>query len=265
MKKVSESQFISDYGFKSNNFSVDNNGNITANSISVATESPDEVLSNYKITTDVSSNFLIENYQGTNPTIQLIKARTYIIELSLTTTGIYFLKEDQTSFYTDNLIHSSGDQGTLAQGKTSGTLSITVPSNYNESVIYYSNESRSIFGQINVIAPEGNFSSITVSENINIAGVGIPRIASETNLDVEAGNKIVIRIDDVLLGDIDSEGISIPINNTTLNNTVIGGITPSSATFTTAQLTKAPTNNNDVTTKTYVDTTVTALSIAFGL
>lgn len=294
MKKVGESQFVSDYGFKSNSFSVDSAGNITANSINVVEGgSVDTSVPNFIFTDDSSSNFLVEDYVGNNPTLEIIKSRTFVFRLNLTNTGLYFLKEDQTTFYTTGIIHSSGDQGVDAQGKLSGTISITVPASYTEETIYYSNQSRSIFGTINISEPVGSFSTVSIKDTtnatsattgaltvaggigvekdlfiggeLNIQGLGIPVVSSTTNLTLAAGNKIVVNIDDVLIGEIDENGSSIPLNNTTIDATVIGGTTPSSAAFTSATITTSPTTSNDVANKNYVDNTVAALAIALGI
>jgi hypothetical protein len=293
MKRVGETQFVSDFGFRSNNFTVDSEGNISANSINLVDSAPDPgVLSDFIISNDVSNNFLIQNIAGTNPSINFVKSRRYIFELNLTTTGISFYRQDQTTFYNTNLIHSSGDRGIDAQGKRTGTLSITIPSTYNESIIYYSNDAKSVFGTINILDPVGVFSNVEITGQINstspttgslivdggvgisedlyiggqlnIGGIGVSKLSSSTNLELNANNKIVLQIDNTNLGEINSQGLAIPINNSTINNTTIGASTPSSAVFTTASVSTSPITDSDVTNKSYVDLTSAAFAIALG-
>ena len=51
----------------------------------------------------------------------------------------------------------------------------------------------------------------------------------------------------------------------TLNNTTIGATVPATAAFTSATVTTAPTDANDVSNKNYVDSTSTVLAIALGV
>ena len=55
------------------------------------------------------------------------------------------------------------------------------------------------------------------------------------------------------------------ISASLLNVIAIGATTPSTAAFTTASVTSVGSANTSITNKTYVDTTATALAIAFGL
>jgi hypothetical protein len=51
----------------------------------------------------------------------------------------------------------------------------------------------------------------------------------------------------------------------TLNNTVIGDVTPTTASFTTATMTATPSGPTQITNKKYVDMTSSALAIALGV
>ncbi len=289
MKRVNETQFVSDFGFRSNNFTVDAEGNITANSISLVETAPGPgTLADFILTNDVSNNFLIQDVAGINPSINLVKSRTYVFDLNLTTTGITFYRQNQTTLYSINLIHSSGDRGDEAQAKRTGTLSITIPSTYSESVIYYSNDAASVFGTINIQDPIGSFSTVSVNSTtdttslsngalIVAGGVAISKtlrvgdlintadIESSTTLTLKADSEIrLITGDSSVVGVIDSTGLSIPIKDSQINNTVIGSITPATATFSTASVVNDPTSPNEVTKKSYVDLTSAAFAIALG-
>ena len=51
----------------------------------------------------------------------------------------------------------------------------------------------------------------------------------------------------------------------TLNNTVIGNVTPTTASFTSATASATPVTGTEVTNKNYVDMTASALAIALGV
>lgn len=210
---------------------------------------------------------------------------------------LYFYEEDQITLYSSGLIHSDGSTEEDAQGKISGTLVFRVPISAPD-ILYYGNIDAQIIGRIDVVDPVGQFGTVDVNSTVqststttgalkvgggvgiaknlfvggsvnatslNINGVGIPVVGSATNLELTAGNKIIIKIDNTLIGEIDSLGSSIAINNTTIENTTIGATTPSTAAFTSASIAEVPVNESDVTNKSYVDQTATALAIAFGL
>lgn len=210
---------------------------------------------------------------------------------------LYIYEEDQTTLYSSGLLHSDGSTEIDAQGKISGTLVFRVPVGAPD-ILYYGNVDAEIIGSISVIDPVGQFGVVNVNStqqststttgalqvaggagigknlhvggsintsSLNINGVGIPVVSSLTNLELTAGNKIIIKIDNTTIGEINSLGSSIAINNTTIENTTIGATTPSTAAFTSASITEIPVNERDVANKSYVDQTATALAIAFGL
>jgi hypothetical protein len=55
------------------------------------------------------------------------------------------------------------------------------------------------------------------------------------------------------------------INNSSINNSIIGATTPTTASFTSAIIANAPTTKTSGTNKKYVDDTALALSIALGI
>lgn len=284
MKKVTQTQFQSDVGFRSENFSVDKDGNLTANSVSVITEvdeSSDVV--DFTFTDDENGAVFVDPLTGNPPTITLEKTRTYRIDIDFDISSLFFLRENQEDFYTENLKHSSGDSGALAQGKQNGILTITIPADYDQSIIYYTDQEKTYFGEINIINPEGIFSNVTVSNNIIVGNIitageeiktpilATTDIKSNDSLNIDVTGDInILTSDSSVLGKINDTGSTIPVVNTTIlnsdiNSTVIGNETPALATFTLAKVQQQPTIDIDATNKEYVDTTVTALSIALGI
>lgn len=300
MKRATKSAFDSEYGFTSPGFAVDREGNLTATSFNIVQSDAVSGVFDFIITDD-QANFFIENQSGDNPAITLARGRTYTFRLDLTAFVFFIKRADGITNQNTGLNHSSGDAGADAQGKSDGVLSFTVPLTA-EDTLFYTNEQGSVSGTISVVDPIGLFSTVEITENtastsastgslvvaggvgisqdlyiggsLNVAGVGIPRLESLTNLELNAGNKIVLQIENTKIGEITAQGLELPINNSSINNssitsssinsTSIGNVTPSSAVFTTARVSSPPLEQNDVTTKSYVDTNITALAIALG-
>lgn len=286
MRNASSIPFRSEYGFSSPAFTVDADGNIIANSITLSqSETGDTSVVDFEVTYSGSA-FLIDGYIGNNPGIELARGRTYVFSLSTSAIGFYITNADG-SYYNTGLIHSSGDRGEDAQGKSTGTLQFTVPTNAPDFLRY--SDSSSVFGIITVVDPIGTFSTASINSLTNstnpitgalkvAGGVGIEKslyvgelinahdIESDSSLNIVAANEIKLIISDSsVIGTVDASGLSIPITGSSINNTVIGNTTPAAGTFTTAQVSNSPTDSTDVTNKNYVDTQVTALAIAFGL
>ena len=179
-----------------------------------------------------------------------------------------------------------------AQNKSTGTLRWSIPNNAPD-ILYYADTIRNNFGIINVVDPEGLFSTINststtnsissitgaitvaggvgiaedlyVGGRLNVSGTGIAKLDSTTNLDINAANKIILQIADTKLGELNSTGLAVTINNSTIDNTVIGSITPAVAAFSAATIVNAPTVGSSITNKDYVDSQALSLAIAFGL
>ena len=303
MKKAAGTAFRSDYGFYSPNFSVEAEGNIIAASINT-NESSSGTLADFTIT-DVNPDdpldvgaFWVEGYDNSFPALTLERGRRYIISLNLTLKKFY-LRKPSNVLYSQGLIHSDGTTGEAALGKDSGTLSITVPTTYTDNTIRYTDVTGIDYGVFNVVDPTGRFGSVEVTSvtesldsqsgalivaggvgiagDLNVAGsitstalelngIGIAKFDASTNLELGAGNRIVLKIDSVEIGSVDSLGLSIPINNASIDSTIIGGTTPSTATFTSGNVeTVVISNSTSITNKQYVDSTATALAIAFGI
>ena len=305
---VNRKPFSSQYGFSSPGFEVDAQGNIVATSIVAAGASGGASggSSDFSVTDSVGY-FEINNSGQQNSALAVTRNTRFTFKLDLSEyTFSIFTDAAGTTLYSTGLSHTSAagaiSEGAAAQGKTSGNLLFTVPSNA-PNTLYYGDATAGIIGTINIADASGLFGELSVTgtsqstsitsgalvvaggagiqknlsvggyittDGLDINGVGVSKLSSTTNLELDATNKIVIKNDGIVVGEIKSTGLTIPINNSsitssTINSTTIGAVTPSTAAFTTATIAQSPTTNTSATNKYYVDKTATALSIAFGL
>jgi len=103
-----------------------------------------------------------------------------------------------------------------------------------------------------------------IANQIKTNGTGYAVFETQTNLGFNVGNRIDVIVGDTLIGNITAEGSALKISGTTIDDTVIGGTTPSSASFTDATVSKTASLPNDITNKTYVDLNSAAFAIALG-
>lgn len=296
MKKATGTAFETDYGFKSPSFSVDALGNIVANAITtteaIGSGGQGSVsVTNYTISeNDTGTAFQFSGIAGGNPSIELERGKTYTFNLDLTTLGFYvFLADGSTSFA--NITDSDGNTGIAAQGRSTGIIQLSITSDTGNRLVY-TDEDQEIIGYFDIVNPTGTFGSIAISNttqstgldtgalrvaggasiskdfylggNMVLEGIGDVKFDSGSNLTLGALNKIVVVIDGQKLGEITEDGIETPIANTNIDNTVIGSTTPSTASFTTAEVSGTPDTVNSITNKAYVDQQDVALSIALG-
>lgn len=298
MKKITGTEFRSDYGFSSPNFVVDSLGNLTANSITTETDTGGTD-ADFSIFDNENGGIFIEGLTGLNPAFSIAKTQTTVLEINLDLNNLFLLKEDQETLLDVGLRHSSGDVNLNAQGKNSGFYSLNIPANFPEDTIYYTDGERSFYGEISVVDPVGIFSTLSITDTsdsisadqgaLTVAGgIGIGKsisagdtitaplltvsdISPEGDLNLNIATRIsVIGSDSTTVGIIDNEGTNLPIKDTTvvnssINNSTIGLSTPSSAKFTAASVSGAPVTNNDITNKSYVDTQTVAFSVVFGI
>ena len=296
MSTLVKSRFRSEYGFESSGFLIDEEGNISAKSITLVDQEPEIVdtdLPADRKFVEVNGNFRIVGNAIDNPGFIVFRTRTTTIDLDLSSlTFNIYSDAGLTTLYNSGLSHSDGDAGVDAQGKTSGRIAWNVPL-IAPNTLYYANTDGTVSGTITIENAPSAFSEVSITGttassstttgaltvaggvgiaedlnlggNLNIQGVGIPALSSDTNLDLSAGNAIVVRVNDILLGRIKSTGSTIPVVDTTINNTIIGATTPSTAAFTSATVSLEPTVQTSIANKEYVDRTATALAIAFGL
>lgn len=296
MPLIINTPFSSEYGFKSNGFTVDEDGNIVATSITLSNDD-DTVTTPADFVLTQSGNDLVFASEGTNPDIELTRSQSFIFDLTLTNINFTIYGEDQISLFSIGLRHSDGTTGVNAQSKTSGRLVFNVPVNAPDTLYYGSSTNGVILGSLIISDPTGTFSTVNVNATIQststttgalivAGGVGVAgsltvgdeiisptintdSISSTDILVLDSQNKITVKHAGVTLGQIDANGSSVPLVNTTvddssINNTSIGSITPSTASFTSATVTTVI-GTTSVTNKTYVDSTATALAIAFGI
>lgn len=288
---VTNSPFESQYGFKGPGFSVDAEGNITATSIITNEVDSDVAAVNFTVT-ETDNEFTFEEFESSNPEITISRSSSYKFGLTVPNLGLTIYSELPDTKYNTGLVHSDGSTGEDAQGKLEGVLTFNVPLNAPD-ILYYGNSLGNVYGVINVVDPQGRFGTVDVNSttnatnslsgaitvaggvgiekdlyvggSLNVDGIGIPKLSSSTNLELNAGNKIILQVENITLGEINSQGLSITINNSTINNTAIGATSPSTAAFTAATVENLPTTGSGVSNKQYVDSTSLALSIAFGL
>ena len=288
---VINSPFESQYGFKAPGFSVDNEGNITATSI-ITSAAPSESDVVDFVVGELNNAFTIVGYAATNPTITIARAGSYKFGLTVPNLGFTIYSALPSTKYNTGLVYQDSTTGVDAQGKLTGTLTFNVALG-TPDVLYYGNAIGNVYGTINVIDPVGQFSTIDVNSTanatssttgavtiaggasvekdfyiggeLNISGLGIPRLSSLTNLELNATNKVILQVDNIKLGELNSTGLAVTINNSTIDNTVIGATTPSTAAFTSGTVASSPTTDTSMTNRQYVDSTSLSLAIAFGL
>lgn len=291
MSTIISSPLKSTYGFSSPGFSVDALGNIVARSVTQSEGEANNAPVDFTVT-DTGSSFYINASTTPNPPIEVFRSSTYVFDLNLDIQVFnLYLENQSTTFYT-GLKHSDGSVGADALSKQSGKLSWLIPVNA-PNILYYGNQSSGSFGLITVGDAVGQFSTVNITGDINststttgsltvAGGVGIttnlfvgetvtadeldsPKLASLSTLELSGTDGLIITVNDIVTGTIGTTGSNIPVTNTTINNTIIGNLTPSTATFLSASVTELPTINTNITNKVYVDSTATALAIAFGL
>ena len=219
---ITKSPFRSDYGFDSPGFSVDENGNIIANSILLQTgggnNTDTETLADFIVTGNAGENstqFVFENIDGETPILNLRRGTSYIFDLDLGNLSFSIFTESQLSSYNEGLAHSDGGTGINAQGKNSGLLSFSVGITAPD-LLFYGDSSAGVFGRINIQDPDGRFGEISVTDNteatssdtgalkvsggvgiggdlvvgksFSLDGLGVPNFYSGNNLEIEAVN-----------------------------------------------------------------------------
>jgi hypothetical protein len=293
MSTIVNAPLKSKSGFESPSFAVDPSGNITAKSLIL--EGAEAGAAADFTFTEVDGDFRTVAGNGTdNPALTMYRNTSKSIDLTLSTLtfSIFSSVVGTLTLYNEGLRHSDSSTGSAAQGKSSGRLTFNMASDAPDQ-LYYGNAAGTIYGTITVLDPVGLYGSIAVTNttsasssltgavtvaggvgiagdlyvggSLNIDGLGITSIGSPTDLDITAANKIFVRIDGNSIGTIGLTGSTLPVVNTTINNTVIGATTPNTAIFTAATIAALPATASAVTNKQYVDSTALSLSIAFGL
>lgn len=299
---VTNYPFESEFGFKSPGFSVDANGNIIATSIQAAGAGGGSGgVSDYTID-DTPTGFTFTGEDGENPTITLYRNLRYTFNLDLSNHVLKIYSDNPgLTLYNEGIVHSDGSIGALAQGKSDGQIQWSVPIDAPDT-LYYGNVDGTIMGEFTILDSPGKFGSLestaltdstgvgtgafiarggasigknlsvggyTTTTGLDINGLGISKLNATTNLELNAANRIVIKIEDQLLGSISSTGLSIPIvdsaiTSSTIDSTPIGDTTPSTVKMTSGEVSDKPTSSLNITNKNYVDNTSIVYSIALG-
>ena len=301
MPVINNLPFESKYGFKSPSFVVDEQGNINATSITLAVSGSGGSASDFVVTENADdTGFIIAGFENASPVIFLQRTKTYFFNIDTPDLTFSFYNLSNDDFYTNGLSHSDGSRESEAKEKISGTYTFRVPVDAPPSLTYRGKNTLNEFvqGQISIGDPDGVFGEVDISseanatdaisgaltvaggvgiakdlfvggnlfvDEITLDGSGTPTLESDTNLELLANFRIIFKIDNNTIGFIDESGSSIPVNNTTIDDTVIGSVIPAAATFTSASVTELPTTGTGVANKTYVDQSSLSFSIAFGL
>ena len=265
-------QFESDFGFKSPNFSVDDDGNVTLRSISYIVP-PDEEVSldaDYTIT-DTGNSFFISELGTTNPTLSLIRGESYTFQINLS--NITFNIFNSVILYNSGLrFTDDGDtylEGALAQNQSTGYVIFTVPGDAPDQ-LFIKDSSQISACILNIEDPvftgNGNFANLTVTGNVNMLGSGStitvaptgngsltlnPSQGSLSNMAVNATT--LTASDTVTLTPVARDVTIIPSNigrlildsgaTGSLNNVDIGDTAPAAGNFTNLSATAGTLNN----------------------
>jgi hypothetical protein len=248
--------FESKYGFQSTGFSVDASGNITANALTLAVNVSSSTPANYTITK--SNNF---SYLGIPSNIVLSRSTTYIFDLNLGTAHFaIFTDTNSNDLFSIGVSHSDGSFGINAQNKSTGRIFFTVPTSAPD-ILYFSDGINNDIAAItcNIVNPAGVFNTLVVSDlatfnadvditgSLDISGLVTVDEITGTDVTINPSNEIILSVNDGVIGTISSTGLELT------NITVEAG-----------SITDAPTVNEHITNKQYVDTRSTALAIALG-
>lgn len=269
---VDYKQFESEFGFKSPNFAVDDDGNVTLRSITYLVPPEEEVdLTPDFSVTEQAGNFFITEEGAQNPTLNLVRGGEYVFRLTLST--LTFNIYTGATIYSEGLSHTEDGitytEELAAQNKSSGFLVFNVPATAPDSLIV-----RDITGNITftlsisnpIFTGDGNFNNITATGDVNFIGDGgtisiaptgngsvtiSPPSGTIVNMDITA--KTLSATDTVSLTPINKNVTITPTLNGvltidsgvtgTINNVNIGESTPGNGSFTNIVASSGTLNN----------------------
>lgn len=269
---VSYKQFESEFGFKSPNFLVDDDGNVTLRSINYIDPVDEEAALDADYTvTDTGGAFYFEELVQTNPTLSFIRGQAYTFQINLV--SITFNLYGPETFYNEGLRFTENGEnfleGSNAQNQSTGFIIFTVPGDAPDQ-LFIRDAQQNVTCIINIEDPvftgNGNFNNLTVTGNVNMLGSasqitiapsGTGRLTINpvtgfiANMDITA--KTLSATDTVTLTPI-ARNVTIAPSNTgqliidsgvtgSLNNINIGTTTPASGNFTELTSTSGTLNN----------------------
>ena len=177
---VTLNPLFSKHGFKGPGFTVDNEGNVTVKSLSsevlistIVDNTPDTSTVTTFAITEETDGFGVDGTGG-NPTISVVKGRTYKFTLDLT--ALSFNIRNADGDVTSGISHTEDGttvSGSEAQNKQSGTVEWTVPT--SGTGFFYADIDGDPQGTFTVTEPPGAASgSVAFKLTIN----GLPTVAS---------------------------------------------------------------------------------------
>ncbi len=276
-----------DYGFKSPNFTVDADGNISASSLTLSIGGEAGIAADYDFI-ESAGNFRFSGQASNQPGITVYRNSTTTFDLGFTTlTFNIFSGLSPTVLYNTGIRHSDSTVAASAQNKSTGRLTWTVPLSA-PNTLYYGNAAGDVFGTIQVLDQTRSFSEVSITSgtqsstpttgalkvtgglgvglNANFGGtMSVASMITATGGVTGDLNGSVYSDNSTLLVDSVNGRLVGPINNSTIDNTSIGATVPATAAFTTASISGAVAGLTAVPNKKYVDETATAFAIAFGI
>lgn len=174
---ITYNPFESEHGFKSTGFTVDDQGNITARSLSFTIAAEDETETDYAFSESGASQFRETGNDPDNPSLTLLRGVRYTIALTLSTLNFNISNEDGSALYNTGVSHTTTNNvtttGASAQGKSTGIVTFDVPIDA-PAALRYTNSTGAPFGQIAISDPvitgNGSFNTLTVAGNMNALG-----------------------------------------------------------------------------------------------
>ena len=142
----------SDFGFKSPQFTVDAQGNISATTLTLASGGADQIAADFNFI-ESAGNFRFDGESNNQPTLTVYRNQTTTIDLAFTTLVFKIFSSvavGNTVVYSSGLRHSDSTVGVSAQGKNTGRLTWTIPLGAPDT-LYYGNVDGTVYGIINVL------------------------------------------------------------------------------------------------------------------
>lgn len=269
--------FESEHGFKSTGFTVDDQGNITARSLSFTIDAEEEAETDFSFSESGASQFRETGNDPDNPSLSLLRGVRYTINLTLSTLNFNIATDNGSELYNTGVTHTSTNNvtttGAAAQGKTTGILTFDVPIDA-PATLRYTNSTGAPFGEIAISDPvitgNGSFNTLTVAGNINALGADAairlqPTGSGTVNISADSGSVIGLAITAPSItsssGTIDLRPLDNPISLVargsgsvtidsgtvgSINNINIGNNIPATGSFTTLEATAGTLNGINI-------------------
>lgn len=232
---VVNNPFKSLYGFESPSFSVNAVGNLVANNITV-----NNITSNDITADDITAD-------AVNITTLLVGSSTGLLG-TLEVSGISTFN-NTTAAQNFNIAAVKIAGGVAIQNN----LLVNANSSFNNDLT---------IGQNLTVQNNIQINDSLITDRITTTNDG----STLTDLLIQPIRNVIFKTagNNTELGRIDSTGSTVPVKNTSINNTSIGLTVASTAAFISGTVVNTATAANNITRKDYVDRTAVAFSVALG-